>query len=142
MPEIPPSSASLFVRLGGRPQLMQLLNYFYADVRQHAEIGPIFTAHITDWPAHLEKLADFWSGVTGGPANYRGGMPIKHQPLGLEERHFRAWLDLWARHCRARLGATEAAELVAVAETIGQRLRTMVGVPPVSDGRISPSRFA
>lgn len=109
---------------------MQLLNYFYADVRQHREIGPIFLAHIGDWGAHLETIADFWSGVTGGPANYRGGMPLKHMPLGLEERHFQAWLDLWGRQCRARLAPAEAAEMIALAETIGQRLRFMVGVRP------------
>ncbi len=122
--------APLFDRLGGRAPLRQLLKYFYADVRQHAEIGPIFAAHIGDWPAHIEKIADFWSGVTGGPALYSGPMPFKHQPLGLEERHFQAWLGLWARHCRARLAPAEAAELIAVAEMIGQRLRFMVGVPP------------
>lgn len=128
-------SAPLFDRLGGRAPLVQLLKYFYADVRQHAEIGPIFAAHIADWPAHIEKIADFWSGVTGGPALYSGPMPFKHQPLGLEERHFQAWLGLWARHCRARLAPAEAAELIAVAEMIGQRLRFMVGVPPPPGNR-------
>ena len=120
------SPANLFDRIGGRPKLLELLRYFYADVRQHAEIGPIFAAHITDWPAHLEKIADFWSGVTGGPARYGGGMPMKHFPLGLEERHFQAWLGLWQRHCQMRLAPAEAAELIAAAETIGQRLRMMI----------------
>ena len=54
----PPSP--LFDRLGGRARLLYLLRHFYADVRQHEDIGPIFSAHITDWPAHLEKIADFW----------------------------------------------------------------------------------
>ena len=129
--------ASLFDRLGGRAPLLELLKYFYADVRQHSEIGPIFAAHITNWPAHLEKIADFWSGVTGGPMNYRGGMAARHMPLGLEERHFQAWLGLWARHCRARLAPAEAAELIGIAETIGQRLRAMTGVPP-ADGAARP----
>ncbi len=125
---LPP--ASLFDRIGGRAPLLQLLKYFYADVRQHAEIGPIFAAHITDWPAHLEKIADFWSGMTGGPILYRGAMPMKHMPLGLEERHFQAWLGLWARHCQARLAPAEARDLTTVAETIGQRLRQIVSLPP------------
>ena len=118
--------APLFDRLGGRPKLQHLLKYFYADVRQHTEIAPIFAANITDWPAHLEKIADFWSGALGGPVLYRGAMPMKHVPLGLEERHFQAWLGLWARHCRAHLAPTEAEELIGVAETIGQRLRQIV----------------
>jgi hemoglobin len=121
-----PPNSTLFDRLGGRPRLLQLLRHFYADVRQHREIGPIFTALIHDWPAHLEKIADFWSGATGGPVSYNGPMPFKHLSLGLEERHFAAWLDLWQRNCRAQLAPTEAAQLIALAENIGIRLRQIV----------------
>lgn len=123
---VEPSPNSLFVRLGGRPRLMHLLKYFYADVRQHQEIGPIFAAHVQDWAAHLEKIADFWSNITGGPVRYAGAMPAKHFPLGLEERHFAVWLDLWRRHCRAHLAPTEAEDLIVAAETIGDRLRWMI----------------
>jgi hemoglobin len=119
-------SPPLFIRLGGRPQLLHLLRHFYADVRQHREIGPIFLAQIQDWPAHLEKIADFWSNVTGGPVRYEGPMPQKHFPLGLEERHFAAWLDLWERHCRAHLGAAEAEDMIAAAQELGRRLRWLV----------------
>ncbi|MDP3072559.1 MAG: group III truncated hemoglobin [Opitutaceae bacterium] len=121
--------AALFDRLGGRPRLLYLLRHFYADVRQHGEIGPIFAARITDWPAHLEKIADFWSGATGGPARYSGPMSFKHLSLGLEERHFAAWLDLWQRHCRAHLPPDEAQQLIALAELIGVRLRQIVARP-------------
>lgn len=124
----PTPARRLFDRIGGRAPLLHLLRHFYADVRQHREIGPIFAAKISDWPAHLEKIADFWSGATGGPARYAGPMPLKHIPLALEERHFAAWLDLWHRHCRAHLGAVEAGEMIALAEAIGQRLREIVGV--------------
>lgn len=125
-----PTTLPLFDRLGGRERLLHLLKYFYADVRQHTEIAPIFADHITDWPAHLEKIADFWSGATGGPATYSGPMPFKHMKLGLEERHFQAWLGLWRRHCHAHLPANEAIELITIAETIGQRLRQIVRVKP------------
>jgi hemoglobin len=107
---------------------MKMLRYFYADVRQHTEIGPIFAAQIHDWPAHMEKIADFWSGATGGPANYNGPMPFKHLHLGLEERHFGAWLGLWHRHCRAHLAPREADEMIDRAEAIGQRLRQIVAL--------------
>lgn len=122
------SPDSLYARLGGRMRLAFLLRHFYADVRQHREIGPIFTAKITDWPAHLEKIADFWSNVTGGPVRYDGPMPQKHFPLGLEARHFEAWLDLWRRHCRAHLKPAEAEELIAAAENIGERLRALIAM--------------
>lgn len=125
---VPPSSEEptgepLYVRMGGRPALMHLLRHFYADVRQHAVIGPVFERMIDDWPAHLEKIGDFWSGLTGGPPLYRGPMPHKHLPLGLEAEHFEAWLGLWRRNCRQHLPVAEAEELIGLAETIGGRLR-------------------
>ena len=116
-------SQSLFDRIGRREPLHRLLHLFYADVRQHNLIGPIFNTHIQDWPAHLEKLTDFWSGVTGGPARYRGGMPWKHIPLQLKESHFAAWLSLWHINCRRHLSEREAEEMIQAAEMIGQRLR-------------------
>lgn len=120
------TAPSLFDRLGGRETLRTLLRHFYADVRQHRLIGPIFGAQVHDWPAHLEKIADFWSGATGGPARYAGPMPQRHFPLGLGPEHFEAWLDLWRRHCRIHLGAQEAEEMIRLAEGIGARLRELV----------------
>jgi hemoglobin len=125
-PPLSAAEATLYERLGGRPALLKLLRHFYADVRQHAELAPIFAAHIEDWPAHLEKIADFWSGITGGPRLYTGAMPWKHVPLQLNEAHFAAWLGLWSRHCRAHLAPAEAIDLIAAAETIGQRLRQIL----------------
>jgi hemoglobin len=125
---------SLFNRLGGRAPLLRLLRHFYADVRQHREIAPVFAAHINDWSVHLEKIADFWSGATGGPAHYLGSMATKHMALGLNERHFQAWLGLWSRHCQAHLTPGEAEELIALAESIGQRLRQIVAIPNPPSG--------
>lgn len=124
----------LFDRLGGRARLLYLLRHFYADVRQHQEIGPIFAARIHDWPAHLEKIADFWSNVTGGPVRYDGPMPQKHFPLRLEPQHFEAWLELWRRHCRIHLAAAEADELIGAAEGIGERLRWLTAMARRSTG--------
>lgn len=118
----------LYDRLGGRTGLLKLLKHFYADVRQHQLIGPVFMEHIHDWPAHLEVIADFWSGLTGGPAQYRGGMPIKHFPLGLTEAHFEAWLTLWKHNCRTQLPPREAEEMTVLANRIGVRLREILRV--------------
>ena len=117
---------TLFQRMGGRAPLAKLLRHFYADVRQHQEIGPIFNARITDWPSHLEKIADFWSGATGGPPAYSGPMPQRHMPLGLEPEHFEAWLDLWRRNCRIHFSKDVANDMIALAESIGERLRSLV----------------
>lgn len=33
---------------------------FYAQVRLHPVLGPVFARHVTDWPAHEAKIARFW----------------------------------------------------------------------------------
>ena len=79
---------SLYDRIGGRDGISILLRHFYADVRQHRLIGPVFNERIKDWPAHLAKIGEFWARVTGGPSSYSGQMPAKHLTLGLDPRHF------------------------------------------------------
>lgn len=134
-------SVSLFERIGGRPALLQLLRHFYADVRQHNLLGPIFNRQIHDWPAHIEKIADFWSQVTGGPAGYGGGMPGPHIPLRLREEHFQTWLGLFEVNCRNWLAPGCAEEMAAVARQIGKRLRQFCGVSQPSEKVFAPSGF-
>ncbi len=129
-------SSSLFDRIGGREKLVRFLHHFYADVRQHAVIGPIFNQQIEDWPKHIEKIADFWSNATGGPVRYSGPMPLRHIPLGLKEEHFGAWLGLWEHNCRAWLPADCVEEMIELAQNIGVRLRMFCDVPlPEVKGR-------
>lgn len=71
---------------------------FYADVRRDPLIGPIFNAAIApgEWPAHLDKLCDFWSATLLRTDRY-GGRPLPpHLRIpGLGEAHFRRWLSLF-----------------------------------------------
>lgn len=120
--------ATLFERIGGLDVIRPLLRRFYADVRQHAEIGPIFDAMIDDWPAHREKIAGFWSTVTGGPVAYAGPMFQVHQQLPLRPEHFAAWLELWARHCRIHLPAEAAEDMIQIARMMARRLGAPAGV--------------
>lgn len=117
---------SLYERMGGRDGLRRLLWHFYSDVRQHALIGPVFDRQISDWPAHIEKIASFWARLTGGPLEYSGGMPMKHLNLGIEPQHFAAWLQLWEFNCANHLGPAEAQEMIALAHEIGGRLKGFV----------------
>jgi hemoglobin len=117
---------SLYQRIGAHAGLLRLLKSFYADVRQHRVIGPIFAAHIDDWDAHIAKIAEFWARATGGPSIYAGQMPVKHLALGLEPEHFGFWLELWDFNCRRNLAQAEAEEMSRLAHGIGARLRQIV----------------
>ena len=113
---------SLYERLGGRDGILKLITSFYADVRQHAVLGPIFNAKIKDWPKHLEKIAEFWSLQSGGPSSYRGGFGAAHFPLGLEPAHFQQWLALWEYNNSRHLAPPEAAEMNTLAHELARRL--------------------
>jgi hemoglobin len=113
---------SLYERLGGHDGILKLISAFYADVRQHAELGPIFKAHISDWPEHLQKITEFWALQTGGTSKYRGGFGAAHFPLGLKPENFRQWLALWEFNNQRHLAPPEAVELTALANELARRL--------------------
>lgn len=126
MAPVTSSSPTVFEQIGGRAALLEFLRHFYADVRQDSVLGPVFDAHIHDWPAHLEKIADFWALQTGGPSRYPGGFGAAHLPHGLEEGHFRRWLLLWELNCRSRLSSAAAAWMIQRAHDLATNLRRLV----------------
>lgn len=121
---------TLYERLGGHQGILRLITPFYADVRQHAVLGPIFNARVQDWPAHLAHITEFWARQTGGPSNYPGGFAAAHLPLGLQASDIEHWLTLWNWNCRRQLPASEADEMIALALRIGTQLRRILAGRP------------
>ena len=74
-----------------------LVDTFYARVRQDALLGPVFeTAIGDDWDAHLARLKDFWSAIALGTRRYNGRpMPAHLRLPGLTRAHFERWLTLF-----------------------------------------------
>ncbi|MDE2597717.1 MAG: group III truncated hemoglobin [Sphingomonadales bacterium] len=76
--------------------ISNLVETFYARIRDDALLGPIFTAKITDWPAHLARMKLFWGSVLHNSGLYSGNPMVKHVALpGLDEAHFAHWLTLF-----------------------------------------------
>lgn len=77
--------------------ISDLVDGFYARVRQDDLIGPIFAAAIGEnWDTHLPKMKDFWSGMALGTQRYSGRpMPAHLRLPGLGESHFTRWLTLF-----------------------------------------------
>ncbi|WP_183425940.1 group III truncated hemoglobin [Luteimonas sp. RC10] len=100
--------------------VVRLVHAFYARARADAQLGPVFEAHVEDWPAHLALLVDFWSAMLRGTRRFRGAPVQRHMRLdGLDEAMFARWLALF-RQTTAELGnapmqqlADEMAERVA-----------------------------
>lgn len=114
-----------------------LVEAFYAKIRVDPALGPIFNRTIAeaDWPAHLQKLAAFWSSVTLMTGRFKSApMPV-HVRIGeIRPTHFARWLHIFGQTV-AEVCPPEAAALFAArAEMIAQSLQLGIaasrGEPP------------
>lgn len=97
---------------------------FYAEIRQHPGLGPVFAAHVTDWPAHEAKIAGFWRNAILLERVYDGNPMQVHRDAGnVMPGMFEPWLRLFDLVLRRNLPAATAAQWSALAHRIGQGLR-------------------
>lgn len=114
-------------------QIAAVVAAFYAKVRADATLGPIFAAHVTDWPAHEAKITRFWRNAILYERVYDGNPLAVHRAAGdVQAAHFAPWLALFDATLAAELPADLAAQWGALAHRIGRGLRMgmeTTGVP-------------
>ncbi|WMJ68651.1 group III truncated hemoglobin [Stenotrophomonas sp. 24(2023)] len=76
-------------------EVTRLVHDFYARVRLEERLGPVFDAHVHDWPAHLAQLVDFWSAMLRGTRRFKGAPMSKHMAIDLDRDLFDRWLALF-----------------------------------------------
>lgn len=114
-------------------QIGRTVAAFYAAVRRDAVLGPVFAAHVADWPAHEAKIARFWRKAILFQPVYDGNPMRAHMQAGdVEPRHFPIWLALFDATLRAHLPEATAAAWSALAHRIGRGLR--LGIETAGDG--------
>ena len=104
--------------------LKELVDSFYAKVRNDPLIGPVFERAIGDWEAHLEQLQAFWSSVMLSTGRYKGRpLPahIKHAD-SISGESFDRWLALWGATTNEMLDPASAAALQDKAARIAESL--------------------
>lgn len=106
--------------------LRDLVHRFYARVRSDGLLGPIFAAHITDWPPHLERMVDFWSSVALMTGRYHGAPMPAHAALPVTWEHFERWLTLFRATAAEVCPPTGAAHVIDRAERIARSLHMVV----------------
>jgi hemoglobin len=115
--------------------LPDLVDRFYARVRQDPEIGPVFNAAIEDWDVHLEKLAAFWSSVMLTSGRYKGNPFAAHVKHPLTPAMFERWLALWGQTVDEMFEPAVAAQFRAKAQRIAESLKLgMFFRPGMSSG--------
>lgn len=105
--------------------LRRLVDTFYARVRDDGLLGPVFEGAVHDWPAHLDKLTQFWSQVMLGTHEYSGNPMIAHvrQRAHITPAHFDQWLALWKQVTESMLTPHLAQSLQGRAERMAHGLR-------------------
>lgn len=103
-----------------------VVDEFYARARRDDIVGPVFNRVIPDaeWPAHLAKIADFWSSMLLGTGRY-GGRPMpKHMGIPeLSDAHFMRWLRLFRETVTELCPPDIAALFIERSERIGNSFR-------------------
>ena len=92
-------------------QIARVVATFYACVREHPALGPVFAAHITDWPAHEAKITRFWRNAILHERVYDGNPLAAHRAAGnVRLGMFSVWLGLFDSVLKLELPADTAAE--------------------------------
>ena len=116
-------------------QITAVVEEFYAVIRTHPGLGPIFARHVTDWPAHEEKITRFWRNAILFERDYNGNPMVAHRAAGdVRSQHFDVWLALFDSVLRRNLPPETAEAWSALAHRIGRGLRM-----GVEDARATPS---
>lgn len=105
--------------------IAEVVNAFYARVREDDEIGPLFNAAVDDWDEHLDKLSRFWSAVMLTSGRYKGNPMMAHQRhvQSITPQMFDRWLALWGQVTAERLPPATAAALQNKAAHIAESLK-------------------
>ena len=89
----------------------RVVHGFYDRIRADEVLGPIFSAVITDWQPHLDKMCAFWSSMLLMTKRYDGRPVPAHVKIpDLGKDHFARWLGLFETTAR-ELAPPKAAEL-------------------------------
>ncbi|MDU9006027.1 group III truncated hemoglobin [Sedimentitalea todarodis] len=107
-------------------QLATLVEEFYGRVRSDPLLGPIFAARVTDWPAHMDRLTDFWSSVALMTGRYHGAPVPAHASLPVTWEHFDRWLALFRETAHRVCSPEGAAHVIERAERIAKSLHIAV----------------
>ena len=102
----------------------RVVTRFYARVRAHEVLGPVFGAHVENWPEHEAKIGRFWRNAILNERVYDGSPQRAHMAANeVKQEHFAIWLGLFDETLIRELEADNAMKWSALAHRIGRALR-------------------
>jgi len=105
-----------------KKDIERFVDGFYSKVRENELLSPVFAAKIPDeaWPAHLERMYDFWNAILFAETGFQGNPMQKHLQLPIEEKHFEQWLILFRQTIDELFEGAKADEAKIRAESIAR----------------------
>ncbi|KUP92403.1 group III truncated hemoglobin [Tritonibacter horizontis] len=118
----------------------RVVRLFYAEIRKHPILAPVFAAHVENWPEHEEKIASFWRNAILRERVYSGNpMRVHASTPEIKAEHFSDWLDLFHAVLARTVTPQQAQAWGALADRIGEGFRT--GVVSLRQPRGAPPRL-
>lgn len=104
-------------------QIALVVEDFYEAIQRHPGLGPVFAAHVTDWPAHKAKIAAFWRNAILMERVYDGNPMQVHKAAGnVRPGMFIPWLGLFDSVLIRNLPPETAQAWSELAHRIGRSL--------------------
>jgi len=105
--------------------IVQLVDTFYARVRDDAVLGPVFEAKLAGkWHEHMPRMVAFWTKVLLDTGEFQGNVFGKHMALnGIDTEHFIHWLTLFKLSAIEVFGNDGAHDAITVAQRIASSLQ-------------------
>ncbi len=136
--------------ISGRPDLVRLVDAFYAKVRADERLGHVFDQVAkVQWETHLPKLYDFWDTVLFRAGTFRGdpigahAKLLAHTELGWPL--FERWLELFRATVGELFAGERAEHIVRCAEDMARVIHGKIHAipdPRLDAARLSPEQRA
>lgn len=125
-------------------QIDRLVATFYARIRKHEVLGPVFMRAVGDddenWCHHEARIASFWRNASGLDRSFSGNPMRKHlaNPEIVAEQ-FPVWLGLFRKTAEDVLPQAQALQIADLADRIGRSLS--MGLVQFRGAASGPPRF-
>ena len=117
--------------------LHDLLVTFYATVERDPLLAPYFA--VVDMPAHIPRIADFWSTLLFHTNRFTGNAFRPHLEMpGLTGDHFAHWLGTLERTVDAAHAGPMAERMKALGHRVAYSMQLRLGIPPFTPYRDLP----
>ncbi len=108
-----------------RENIKELVDQFYARVREDDLLGPVFFLALgEDWTDHLERLSEFWSTIVLGTRSFQGNVYGTHMQLNdIDPEHFQRWLGMFEQTAHQLFEAEQASQFITMARRVASSLQ-------------------